>query len=84
MVEENLMKLKIKELKECLEGKADEVLDLNKNRIKLEMAMKERRGQITIHQDLLKTQIRAYEEEVNTITAELNERTAKIGKLKNR
>jgi hypothetical protein len=46
--------------------------------------MKERRGEITIHQDLLKTQIRSWEEEINTISAELQERIAKIEKLKKR
>jgi hypothetical protein len=37
MVDENLMKLEIKKLKQILESKADEVLDLNKRRIQLEM-----------------------------------------------
>lgn len=40
MVEENLMKLQIKKLKQGLESKADEVLDLNKRRIQLEMVKK--------------------------------------------
>ena len=46
--------------------------------------MKERRGEINIHQDLLKTQLKSWEEEVNTISAELQERIAKIEKLKKR
>ena len=46
--------------------------------------MKERRGEINIHQDLLKTQLRSWEEEINTISAELQERVAKIEKLKKR
>jgi hypothetical protein len=39
MVDENIMKLEIKKLKQTLEGKADEVLDLNKRRMQLEMVM---------------------------------------------
>lgn len=46
--------------------------------------MKERRGEIGIHQDLLRTQIRSWEEEVNTISAELQDRIAKIEKLRKR
>ena len=37
MVDENLMKLEIKKLTQILESRADEVLDLNKRRIQLEM-----------------------------------------------
>lgn len=84
MVDENLMKLEIKKLRQNLENKADEVLDLNKRRIQLEMAMKERRSEINIHQELLRTQLRSWDEEVNTISAELHERLAKIEKLKKR
>ncbi len=39
MVDENLMKLEIKKLKQVLENRADEVLDLNKRRIQLEMVI---------------------------------------------
>jgi len=84
MVEENLMKLEIKKLRQNLDSKADQCLDLNKRRIQLEMAMKERRGEINIHQDLLKTQLRSFEEDINQISAELQERISKIEKLSKR
>ena len=46
--------------------------------------MKERRGEINIHQDLLKTQLRSFEEDINQISAELQERISKIEKLSKR
>ena len=58
MVNENLKKLEIKKLREVLEREADQVLDLNKNRVKLDTGMRERLAEIDIHQDLLRTQVK--------------------------
>jgi hypothetical protein len=84
MVNENLKKLELKKLREILEKEADHVLDLNNDRIKLETGMKERHSEIGIHQDLLKAQLRAWNEELQTVSAELKERMSKVEKLKKR
>jgi chromosome segregation ATPase len=84
MVTENLKKLELKKLRDSLDKKADEVLGLNKERIKLESGMKERFSEIDIHQDLLKTQLRSWLEELQTVSSELKSRMDKVEKLKKR
>lgn len=84
MVNENLKKLELKKLRESLEDKADQVLDLNKRRQHLELAMKERRHDIGMHQSLLKTQLRGLSDELQTLSSELKSRISKVEKLKKR
>ncbi|KAJ8309699.1 hypothetical protein KUTeg_011564, partial [Tegillarca granosa] len=84
MVDENIMKLELKRLREMLNEKADEVLSLEKRRLQLETAMKERRQEIQIHKDMLQAQYRAGDEERQQISAELHERISKIDKLRKR
>ena len=84
MVNENLKKLDLNKLRDELNRKADEVLNLDKDRITLETGMKERFGEIDIHQDLLKTQLRSNNEELQTVSCELKDRMAKVEKLKKR
>ena len=70
MVNENLKKLELNKFKEVLERKADDVLNLNKERIKLDSGMKERFSEIGIHQDLLKTQLRSWNDELQVVVAQ--------------
>ena len=72
MVNENIKKLELKKL------------DLNNEKIKLDTGMKERVSEIDIHQDLLKTQLRSWNEELTTFSTELKERMSKVDKLKKR
>ncbi|XP_070537855.1 coiled-coil domain-containing protein 39-like [Ptychodera flava] len=84
MVDENILKLEIKRLRDILNSKADEVLTLEKRRLQLNTAMKERRQEINIHKDMLRAQLKAAEEEKSTVSAELHERISKIDKLRKR
>jgi len=63
MVEENLLKLEIKRLRDQLVNRASKVLSLEDRRLLLETAMKERRQEIQIHTDMLKAQVKSSEEE---------------------
>ena len=63
MVEENLLKLEIKRLRDQLANRATEVLSLEDRRLLLDTAMKERRQEISIHTDMLKAQVKNAEEE---------------------
>ena len=47
-------------------------------------AMKERRQEINIHEEMLRSQFRAADVERQQISAELHERISKIDKLKKR
>eukprot|EP00058_Branchiostoma_floridae_P007967 XP_002593455.1 hypothetical protein BRAFLDRAFT_119531 [Branchiostoma floridae] len=84
MVEENILKLEIKRLRDMLHSKADTVFSLEKRRLQLETAMKERREEINVHRDMLAAQQKAAEEERQTISAELHDRISKIDKLRKR
>ncbi|XP_071950306.1 coiled-coil domain-containing protein 39-like [Antedon mediterranea] len=84
MVDENILKLEIKRLRDILNSKADQVFSLEKRRLQLETAMKERRQEIGIHKDMLKAQLKASAEEKSTVSSELHERISKIEKLRKR
>lgn len=84
MVEHNVLKLELKKLRDILNSKADDVLSLEKRKLQLETAMKERSKEISLHQEMLTSQLRAAEEERQHVSSELHERIAKIDKLKKR
>ncbi|XP_021365244.1 coiled-coil domain-containing protein 39-like [Mizuhopecten yessoensis] len=84
MVDQNILKLEIKRLRDMLNGRADDVLNMEKRRLQLDTAMKERRHEISIHTEMLQAQIRVANEERGQISAELHERISKIDKLKKR
>ena len=63
MVEENILKLEIKRLRDQLQNRANDVLTLEEKRLLLDTAMKERRQVIKIHTDVLKAQVKTSEEE---------------------
>ena len=84
MVEVGLLQLEIKRLRDLLNAKADDVMTLEKRRLWIDTALKERLQEINVHQDMLKSQIKAGEDERQTISVELHERIAKIDKLRKR
>ena len=84
MVEMSIWKLEIKRLHGVLNSKAGDVLSLEKRRLQLQTAMKERQQEIVIHMDMLRAQLRAAEQERHQISSELHERISKIDKLEKR
>lgn len=84
MVDDNILKLEIKRLRDMLYNKADVVFSLEKRKLQLEAAMKERTQEISIHKEMLKSQIRLVDQERQTISLELHERLAKVDKMRKR
>nr|CAB3228550.1 coiled-coil domain-containing protein 39-like [Phallusia mammillata] len=84
MVEDNILKLEIKRIQDALHRRADEVLSLEKRQLQLSTAMKERKQEISVHKDMLFSQLKAAQEERQTVNAELHQRTEKIEKLRKR
>jgi len=84
MVEDNILKLEVRRIQDYLHRKADQVLSLEKRSLQLSTAMKERQQEISMHKEMLFSQLKAAEEERQTVSAELHMRTEKIDKLKKR
>ncbi|XP_029422058.1 coiled-coil domain-containing protein 39 isoform X3 [Nannospalax galili] len=84
MIEDNILKLEVKRIREMLYSKAEEVLSLEKRKQQLCTAMEERTEEIKVHRAMLATQMRHVEQERQNVSAELHERLSKIDKLKNR
>ncbi|XP_073485009.1 coiled-coil domain-containing protein 39 [Aquarana catesbeiana] len=84
MVEDNILKLQIKQLKDMLYSKADDVFSLEKRRFQLQSAMKERTQEIAVHKEMLKSQIRLEDQERQSIRSELHDRITKVDKMRKR
>jgi len=84
MVEDNVIKLELKQVRDALYKSSDGVVSLEKERMQMETAMKERREEIRIHVEMLRQQIKAADAERHTINGELLERIAAINRIKKR
>ncbi|XP_054838743.1 coiled-coil domain-containing protein 39 [Eublepharis macularius] len=84
MIEDNLLKLELKRVRNMLYNKAEKVLSLEKRKQQLKTAMEERTAEIKVHKAMLENQIRIAEQERQTMSTEFHERLSKIDKLKSR
>ncbi|KAE8603836.1 hypothetical protein XENTR_v10014478 [Xenopus tropicalis] len=84
MVEDNILKLEIKRLRDMLYSKADDVFSLEKRKLQLQTAMKERTEEISVHKEMLKSHIRYVDQERQNISSQLHERLAKVEKMRKR
>ena len=84
MVEDNVIKLELKRVRDALYKTSDGVISLEKDKMQMETAMKERREEIRIHVEMLRQQMKAADAERHTINAELHDRISRIDKLKKR
>ncbi|NWJ04365.1 CCD39 protein, partial [Crypturellus undulatus] len=84
MVEENLLKLELKRLQDTLSNKAEKVLTLEKEKLKLKTAIAERTEEIKIHKAMMESQIRLVDQERQRISNEFQDRLNKIDKLRSR
>ncbi|NXO12327.1 CCD39 protein, partial [Oriolus oriolus] len=84
MVEDNLLKLELKRLRNTLCNKAEKVLTLEKQQLELKKAIAERTEEIRIHKAMLDSQIRLLDQERHRMSAEFQDRLWKIDRLKSR
>ncbi|NWR98401.1 CCD39 protein, partial [Motacilla alba] len=82
MVEDNLLKLELKRLRNTLCNKAEKVLTLEKQQLELKKVIAERTEEIRIHKAMLDSQIRLLDQERHHLSAEFQDRLWKIDKLK--
>ncbi|KAJ3311127.1 Coiled-coil domain-containing protein 39 [Blyttiomyces sp. JEL0837] len=84
MVDENILRLELRKLRGFLNARADEVFSLETRQVSLQLALEERTKEISIHNDMLRLQMKNAEEERHSANAELRDRIGKVEKLKRR
>ncbi|XP_026051450.1 coiled-coil domain-containing protein 39 [Carassius auratus] len=84
MVEKGLLKMEVQRLRGLLYDRADGVLSLEKRRLQLQAAMKEREEEIHVHREMLAKQVKLTEQERQGLSAAMNERLFKIDKMRKR
>ena len=82
LVQHDVMKLEIKDLKEKVHEKADEVFGLENRKYQLEMSMEEREREIQVHKDILVSEYKAAEQERHQVKVELQQRTNMVKNLR--
>lgn len=81
MVDHDVLALEVKRLRDILGAHADEVFSLENRKAQLAMSMAERKAEVEVHRDGLRTELRLLREDVHRITLELKERLLKVEKL---
>ncbi|KAI2667294.1 Coiled-coil domain-containing protein 39 [Labeo rohita] len=84
MVEKGLLKMEVQRLRDLLYDRADGVLSLEKRRLQLQTAMKEKEQEIRVHREMLAKQIKLTEQERQGLSAAVNESLFKIDKMRKR
>ena len=63
MVEENMVKLALRRLRDLLYSRADGVLSREKRRLQLQTAMREREEEIRVHRQMLAKEVKIAQQE---------------------
>lgn len=82
LVQHDIMKLEIKNLRETVNVAADRVYGLENRKYQLEMSMDEREKEIQVHKDILESEKQAAEEERHKVAVELQIRSQKVKNLR--
>jgi coiled-coil domain-containing protein 39 len=71
LVQHDIMKLEIKNLRDTVNVEADKVYGMENRKYQLEMSMEEREKEIQVHKDILESEKQAAEQERNKVAVEL-------------
>ena len=82
MVQHDCNKLEIKKLREKVNSEADAVFGFENRKYQLEMSMEEREKEVSVHKDILVSELKSAEEERHKVAVELQERKNKVNNLK--
>ncbi|TSS97529.1 Coiled-coil domain-containing protein 39 [Bagarius yarrelli] len=82
IVDNNILQLEVKRLRNLLYDKADGVLSLEKRKLQLQAAMTERQEEIRVHREMHNKQLKITEQEMQGFRIQLHERLSKVDKIK--
>lgn len=80
----DLARLEVRRLRDLLSAKSDAVFSLENRKQQLLLSMEERKQEITVHRDILRSELKALNEDRHNVTMELRNRQANVEKLKAR
>nr|CAD7573983.1 unnamed protein product [Timema californicum] len=83
-VEENLLKLRVNQASAAISKEGDKVYTLERHRLEMEAAMKERQVEIATLRDVMLIKKRGLCEERSKLIAEITERNLKVSQIQNR
>lgn len=83
-IQNDLLRLEVRRLRDLLSAKADAVFSLENRRQQLQLSMEERKQEISVHKDVLRAELKSLNDDKHKLTMELRDREAQVEKLRSR